>query len=89
MDKYVPSLRIIEPKIKWAVSPLNTKGGKIEPATFCVIANIITTIRCKSCGKPRAVYVVGGGAKWRDADKNLVTSFLSQLPIHVVLIFRS
>jgi hypothetical protein len=40
MDKFVPSLTIIEPKIKWAVSPLNTKGEKIEPTTLCVIANI-------------------------------------------------
>jgi hypothetical protein len=58
----------------FSLSPVNTKGGKIEPATLCVIANILTTIRCKSCGKPRAVYVVGGGAKWMDTDKNLVTS---------------
>jgi hypothetical protein len=41
-----------------------------------MIANILTTFRCKSCVKPRAVYVVGGRAKWIDTDKNLVTSFL-------------
>jgi hypothetical protein len=76
MDKYVPSLTIIEPKVKWIVSPVNTKGAEIQSATLCVVHNILTTVRCKNCGKPRAVYVVGGGAKWKEADRDLLYAFL-------------
>ena len=76
MDNYVPSLTILEPKVKWVVPPVNSKGAEIQSSTLCVVNNILTTIRCKNCGKPRPVYVVGGGIKWKEDDRDLVNRFL-------------
>ena len=76
MDKYVPTLTVMEAKVKWIVPPVNTKGAEISSSTLCVVNNILTTVRCKSCGKPRPVYVVGGGAKLKGTDKDLVHDFL-------------
>ena len=76
IDKYVPTLTVMEAKLKWIVSPLNTKGAEIPSSTLCVVNNILTTVRCKNCAKPRPVYVVGGGAKLKGTDKDLVHEFL-------------
>ena len=69
-------MTILAPKIKWVIPPVNTKGAEIQSATLCSINNILTTIRCKSCGNPRAVYVVGGGSKLKGDDRELVQEFL-------------
>lgn len=42
---------------------------------MCVVKNIYTTIRCKSCGKPRSVFLLGG-TKVREEDKARVNAFL-------------
>ena len=76
MDKYVPTLTVMEAKVKWIVPPINTKGAEIPSSTLCVFNNILTTVGCKNCGKPRLVYVVGGGAKLKGTDKDLVHEFL-------------
>ena len=50
-DKYVPSYCVVEPKIKWAVPPVNTKGTqlftihfsyhfKFSNSNFLIILNI-------------------------------------------------
>ena len=69
MDKYVPSMTVIVPKIKWKIAPVNTEGAEIQSASLCVVNNILCTVRCKNCGKPRVVYIVGGGAKLKSDDR--------------------
>lgn len=50
-------------------------GAAIQSANLCVIKNLYTTIRCKNCGKPRSVFVLGG-LRIQEADRNEVNSFL-------------
>jgi hypothetical protein len=36
MNKYVPTMAVIESKIKLTITPVNTEGGEIQSAILCV-----------------------------------------------------
>ena len=50
-------------------------GAEIKPHTLCCAKYIYSTIRCKSCGKPRPVFLVGN-TKMSLNDKEKVNNFL-------------
>ena len=53
----------------------NPSGAEIKPHTLCHVKNIYSTLRCKSCGKPRGVFLVAG-KKISSNDKIKVDAFL-------------
>ena len=50
-------------------------GAEIKPYALCHAKNIYCTIRCKNCGKPRGIFLVGG-TKINNNDKQKVNTFL-------------
>lgn len=50
-------------------------GAEIKSATLCVTKTLYTSTRCKSCGKPRSIFLLGGIKIGQD-DKLVVNDFL-------------